>query len=63
MTTSKNLLKMGWRNASFAVALSACLINFTSCDKYDLDKTDPEVGVQASTAILLKMVITPTPLD
>ena len=42
MTTSKKLLKMGWRNASFAVALSACLINFTSCDKYDLDKTDPE---------------------
>lgn len=42
MTTSKNLLKMGWRRASVAVTLSACLISFTSCDKYDLDKTDPE---------------------
>ena len=42
MTTSKNLLKMGWRGTSCVVALSACLISFTSCDKYDLDKTDPE---------------------
>ncbi len=42
MTSSKFLLMMGWRRLSFAVALSACMMCFTSCDKYDLDKTDPE---------------------
>lgn len=42
MKQSKDLLKTKWRGLSAAVALSACLVNFTACDKYDLDKTDPE---------------------
>lgn len=35
-------LTTGWHRLSVAVALSACLVNFTACDKYDLDETDPE---------------------
>ncbi len=42
MKTNKELLKPGWRSAAVAVALSACLVNFTACSKYDLDETDPE---------------------
>ena len=42
MKTNKELLKSGWRSAAAAVALSACLVNFTACNKYDLDENDPE---------------------
>lgn len=41
MKTKKEMLKSGWRSAAAAVALSACLLNFTACDKYDLDQNDP----------------------
>ncbi len=41
MKTKKEMLKSGWRSAAAAVALSACLVNFTACDKYDLDQHDP----------------------
>lgn len=34
-------LTTGWHRLSVAVALSACLVNFTACDKYDLDETNP----------------------
>ena len=42
MKTNKEMLKSGWRGAAAAVALSACLVNFTACNKYDLDVNDPE---------------------
>lgn len=42
MKTNKEMLKSGWRRATVAVALSACLMNFTACTKYDLDENDPE---------------------
>ncbi len=41
MKTKKEMLKSGWRSVAAAVALSACLVNFTACDKYDLDQNDP----------------------
>jgi len=41
MKTRKEMLKSGWRSVAAAVALSACLVNFTACDKYDLDQNDP----------------------
>lgn len=41
MKTKKEMLKSGWRSAAAAIALSACLVNFTACDKYDLDQNDP----------------------
>lgn len=42
MKTKKEMLKSGWRGMAAAVALSACLANFTACTKYDLDENDPE---------------------
>lgn len=42
MKKSKDLLKTKWRSLTVAVALSACLFNFSACDKYDLDETTPE---------------------
>lgn len=41
MKTKKEMLKSGCRSVVAAVALSACLVNFTACDKYDLDQHDP----------------------
>ncbi len=41
MRIYKNLLKPGWRRVSVAAALSVCLMQFTSCTKYDLDENDP----------------------
>lgn len=42
MKKNKDLLKTKWRSLTVAVALSACLFNFSACDKYDLDETTPE---------------------
>ena len=42
MKKNKDLLKAKWRSLTVAVALSACLFNFSACDKYDLDETTPE---------------------
>ena len=36
------LLKSHWQRLTIAMALSTCLVNLTSCDKYDLDETDPD---------------------
>ena len=41
MRIYKNLLKPGWCRVSVAAALSVCLMQFTSCTKYDLDENDP----------------------
>ena len=53
MKKIKDLLKTKWRSLTVAVALSACLFNFTACDKYDLDETTPE-GWGASIYSYLK---------
>lgn len=53
MKKNKDLLKTKWRSLTVAVALSACLFNFTACDKYDLDETTPE-GWGASIYSYLK---------
>ena len=42
MKKNKDLLRTKWRSLTVAVALSACLFNFSACDKYDLDETTPE---------------------
>ena len=45
MRIYKNLLKPGWCRVSVAAALSVCLMQFTSCTKYDLDENDPAEGM------------------
>lgn len=42
MKTNKTMLKSGWRGIAAAVVLSACLMNFMACTKYDLDENDPD---------------------
>ena len=42
MKTSKRFLLPSWRGLTASIALSVCLVNFSSCSQYDLDETDPE---------------------
>ncbi len=42
MITNRTIRKKAWRGLTAAAVLSACLMNFTACSKYDLDEVDPE---------------------
>lgn len=41
MKTNKDLLRRVRQGCWSVALLSACMVNFTSCDKYDLDEQDP----------------------